>query len=193
MSIKMTEEEIDEFLLGRHTMNVATIGPRRPPSTWWPCGTGSSKAASPFETYDEVAEDPQPASRPADHVPGRGRRPLRGAPRRRAGRHRRRSSRSRSASWDDRASTCSSATRAPTPRRCVPVVEAMLHKRVVVKLHVEPGRVVGPPQARRQLTSCAAWATWWSSRATATTRAATWPRRPRARRPGSSSSRSGGA
>ena len=49
--MKMTADEVEAFLDGRRTMNIATIGPTAAIRTWWPCGTASSTAQPAFWTF----------------------------------------------------------------------------------------------------------------------------------------------
>ena len=82
--IRMSDDEVAEFLRGRHTMNVATInhdGTIHLVAMWY----GFVRAGARVLDVRQVAEDPQPRARPPDHVLGRDRRQVRGAARGRAG------------------------------------------------------------------------------------------------------------
>ena len=113
--IRMTEQEVDEFLLGRHTMSLATINHDDTVhlvAMWYGflegCVAIETKTKS--QKVRNLRRDPRMTCMVED---GDSYEELRGS----SWWERPRSSRRRNACgrW---ASTCSSATRAPTPRRC---------------------------------------------------------------------------
>ena len=80
-AVQMTEEEIEEFLADNMKVQVATIGPDGAPhltTLFYVLEDGQDRVLD----LRRLAEDRQPAPRPADHLPGRGRRGLLRAARR---------------------------------------------------------------------------------------------------------------
>ena len=134
--IKMTEAEVEAFLEEQRTMSIATIGRDGRPhviAMWYAFLDGIPS----FWTFAKSQKVREPAARPADHLHGRGRRNLRPAPRRGAGRaggdHRgRRRKCSGSVSLEFERYQNTKVTDALMPQ-----VRMMANKRVVVKIHTE--------------------------------------------------------
>ena len=149
--IKMTDAEVDAFLAGRHTMNVAVVQPRRHDP---PRGHVVRRARRRPGVLDlrQEPEDPQPAARPAHHRCSS--RPARSTPScmgvELVGRaevitdH--------DAIMRDRRGRRTSATSARSTTRSARSSHATGAKRVRRAHQRRPGRQLGPPQARRAAT-----------------------------------------